>query len=74
MSHATKGVTSDRRRYVLASLSVQWRFRRMMRPAGLGYFRPERTREGVREISGAAQERPRFSPRQPQRCADCIER
>jgi hypothetical protein len=74
MRQARSHMTANRRRYVLASLSVQWRFRRMMRPAGLGCLHMERTAEGIRETAGAARERQEMRLHEPLRCAGSPER
>ncbi len=57
MSHATLQPVPGDRRYLLASLSVHWQFRRMMRPAGLGHFRGGREPDGSANSPGAAQDR-----------------
>ncbi len=49
ISHVALQLVPDKRRYVLASLSLQCRFRRLMHPAGLADFPPARMGDDSRE-------------------------
>ncbi len=56
MSQVDWQLIPDKRRYVLASLSLQWKFRRLMRPAWRGDLYPMRTQEDSRETRRAVPE------------------
>lgn len=56
MVHTESQRNLDARRYLLASLSVQWRYRRLAPPSGLFSSRPVAAQEDSKAAAGRLQE------------------